>query len=378
MDYNIISADDHIDLGYLPEDFWSKNMPKSLGDRAPHVEERDGVSLWVCDGKVWGGWRGRHSKGDDAAKPVITALERGGHPFSGERRPAIPELRMEDMERDGVYAQVIYGPVFSINADDQPLRDQCYSAYNDSLEEFCAAAPDRLLGVPMLPPSPESATKELYRLAKMGGWRQANLQIAEVSPKIHDPVWDPFWTAVEEIGLILSFHVAVFSVPKDDPSFGTPASTFVATKEFLTQFMDPFVDLFAWGILERHPKMRVLMAEAGLGWLPWVVQELDHRFDRLYETKAFWDERGGVPLTIKPSELFKRQIFASFQEDDVAIALLPFMGEKNALWASDYPHPDSTWPFSQQRIEDQMAHLPADVRKRLLHDNAADLFGLDY
>ncbi|MEK9677757.1 MAG: amidohydrolase family protein [Rhodospirillaceae bacterium] len=95
-------------------------------------------------------------------------------------------------------------------------------------------------------------------------------------------MWEPFWTAVEETGLILSFHVAVFSVPKDDPSFGTPVSTFVATKEFLSQFMGPFVDLFAWGILERHPKLRVLMAEAGLGWLPWVVQELDYRFDRLY------------------------------------------------------------------------------------------------
>lgn len=379
MDFKIISADDHLDLGYLPKDFWARHMARALGERVPHVEERDGAALWVCDGKVWGGWRGEqpggHRKTD---RPVITALERGGHDFQGERRPGIPELRLADMDRDGVYAHVIYGPVFSINADDPELRDACYAAYNDSLREFCAAAPDRLLGVPMLPPSVGSATRELYRLAETGGWRQANLQIAEVAPGLHDSAWEKFWNAVEETGIVLSFHVAVFDVPKDDPAFGKPASSFAATKAFIGQFLEPFVDLFAWGILERHPKMRVLMAESGLGWVPWVVQELDHRFERLYETKAFWDKRGGVPLTVKPSELFKRQIYASFQEDPVAIALLPFMGERNVLWASDYPHPDSTWPFSQQKIEEQMSHLPPSVRKGLLHDNAAALYGLDY
>ncbi len=58
MDFNIISADDHLDLGYLPRDFWARNMPRSYADRAPHVEARDGSALWVCDGKVWGSWRG--------------------------------------------------------------------------------------------------------------------------------------------------------------------------------------------------------------------------------------------------------------------------------------------------------------------------------
>ncbi len=84
-----------------------------------------------------------------------------------------------------------------------------------------------------------------------------------------------------------------------------------------------------------------------------------------------------MPLKVKPSELFKRQIYASFQDDPVAIALLDFMGDGHVMWASDYPHPDSTWPFSQAKIEDQMKHLSAATRKKLLHDNAAALYGLD-
>ena len=190
-----------------------------------------------------------------------------------------------------------------------------------------------------MPPAPASAHAELLHLAKVGGWKQANLQIAEVAPRLHDPAWEPLWKTLEETGIILSFHVTVFNVAKDNPAFGTPASTFVATKEFVGQFLDPFVDLFAWGILERHPRMRVTMAESGLGWVPWVVQELDTRFGRLHESKSYWDRHGGVPLAIPPSELFKRQIYASFQDDPIAIALLPFMGEGHVMWASDYPHP---------------------------------------
>jgi len=380
MDYKIISFDDHLDLGYLPADFWTRRMPRALAERAPHVEERDGEALWVCDGKVWGGWRGK-LKGDGKAPPLgptVTALDRGGESDHSQRRPAVPELRLADMDRDGVWAHVIYGPIFSIVADDPALRDECHRVYNDSLGELCAAAPDRLFGVPMLPPFPEPAIAELQRLAKAGGWRQANLQIAEVRPRLHDAAWEPFWKLLEETGIILSFHVAVIGLPKDDPAFGKPQSAFALAKLFTGQFLDPFIDLFAWGILERYPRMRIVMAEAGLGWLPWLVQELDHRFELMYRAKDYWDRRGGIHLKSKPSELFKRQIYASFQDDPVAMSLLQIMGEDNVLWASDYPHPDSTWPYSGAAIEAQMADLPAAMKKKLLHDNAAKLYGLEF
>jgi len=50
----LISCDDHMDLGQLPEDLWTKRLPPALRDRAPHIEERDGQAVWICDGKVWG------------------------------------------------------------------------------------------------------------------------------------------------------------------------------------------------------------------------------------------------------------------------------------------------------------------------------------
>jgi len=379
MDPKIISCDDHLDLAYLPADFWTRRMAAALHERAPHVEERGGQPVWVCDGRVWGGWRGTLGQGGapKPLSPVVTAFDRAGMIDISERRPAVAALRLADMDRDGVYAHVIYGPIFSIQTDDPALRDECYRVYNDSLGEFCAAAPDRLLGVPMLPEFPEAATKELRRLAKEGWCRQVNLQIAAAKPRLNDPAWEPFWNALEETGLILSFHITVFAVPPGDPAAGKPASTFAATKAFLEQFLDPFVDLFAWGILERHPRLRLVMAESGLGWLPWLVQELDYRYHRLYEAKAFWDAKGGIPLKMKPSELFKRQIYVTFQDDPVAMALLPFFNIEHVLWASDYPHPDSTWPNSRKVIEQQMKTLAPEVRRMLTRDNAVKLYGLE-
>jgi predicted TIM-barrel fold metal-dependent hydrolase len=378
MTDQLISCDDHMDLGQLPADLWETRLPASWRDRAPRIEERDGLAVWVCDGKVWGSWAGKPLAGNAPRppKPIYNALDRGGMIDPSQRRPAVPELRLADMDRDGVRTQVMFGPIFSISTDDPVLRDACYRAYNDWLAEFCLAAPERLIGVPMLPEYPDSALAELRRLAAKGGVRQVNLQIANIKPQLNDAAWEPFWSALEETGLILSWHITVFLNRPGDRTVGKTASVFENTKFFMSQFLEPFVDLFSWGILERHPKIRMVMAEAGTGWLPWVVQELDYRHWRLWEAKEFWAAKGGITLETKPSELFKRQIYATFQEDHVAMSLIPFFGDGHLLWASDYPHPDSVWPNSRAAIERQMRDLSQEMRRKLTHDNAAKLYGL--
>jgi predicted TIM-barrel fold metal-dependent hydrolase len=374
-DYKMISCDDHLDLQYLPKDLWTSRLPSSLKERAPRVLERDGRAVWVCDDALWGGWAGVRRTG--GPKSTFNAFDRGGVDES-EMHPANARLRLADMDRDGVQAQVMFGPVTSMGMEDAKLRSACIGAYNDWLSEFCAEAPDRLLGVAMLPPEdPAAAAAEVYRLANKGNIRQANIQVARVSPRLHDPAWEPLWQAYEDTGLIMSWHVFVFfNSGPSAPEFGKTAGVFTNTKMFVSQFLDPFVDLFAWGILERHPKLKLVMAESGLGWLPWVVQELDYRHWRLWEAKEYWAERGGIDLQMKPSELFKRQIYTTFQEDYVAMRLLEFYGEGNVLWASDYPHPDSTWPNSRSVVEKQMCDLPPAVRRALTHDNAAKLYQL--
>ena len=378
MANDLISCDDHMDLGQLPADLWETRLPASLRDRAPHIAERDGQAVWICDGKVWGTWGGKKPETGDTrtVKPIYNAFDRGGIFDQSQRRPAVAELRLQDMDRDGVESQVIFGPIFQISTEDPALREACYRVYNDFLMEFCAAAPNRLIGVPMLPETPQTALAELQRLVAEGGVRQVNLMIAQIKPKLDDPAWEPLWQALGDSGIILSWHITVFGVPPGSRAAGKAASVFANTKGFLDNFLEPFVDLFAWGILERHPKLKMVMAEAGTGWLPWLVQELDYRYWRLWEAKEFWADKGGKELETKPSELFKRQIYATFQEDYAAMALIPFFGEGHLLWASDYPHPDSVWPNSRAAIDRQMSGLSPDMRQKLTYDNAAKLYGL--
>ncbi|MXP42579.1 amidohydrolase family protein [Altererythrobacter soli] len=380
IDTALVSCDDHLDLNMLPEDVWSSRMAARWGDRTPRVEQKeDGPAVWMADGESWGSWAGKRSS-FAGPKPIHTAYDRGGVEDLTELRAGRPQLRLADMDRDGVWAHVVFGPVTSIKTRDEAFMRACYAAYNDWLyEDFCSAAPDRLVGVAMLPPYPEAAYDELKRLALKGGVRQANLQIAVAEPRLEDKRWEPLFDLLEQSGIILSFHVTVFpGVTKAfDKYKGSPGATFLHAKMFIDQFLDPFVDLFAWGILERHPKLKIVIAECGVGWVPWVIEELDYRHWRLWECADFWADKGGIPLKKKPSELFREQVYGTFQQSPTAMRLLEFWGPENLLWASDYPHPDSVWPNSRQAIGETMGHLPSATVQQLVGGNAAKLYGLD-
>src|SRR5437879_11439928 len=156
MAHRLISCDDHMDLGQLPADLWLTRLPAALRDRAPRIEERDGQAVWICDGKVWGSWSGKQTATDGArpVKPLYNAFDRAQIYDQSERRPAVAELRLEDMDRDGVEAQVIFGPIFQISTDDPVLRCACYRVYNDCLLDCSEEAPAGLYGLAVLAETP--------------------------------------------------------------------------------------------------------------------------------------------------------------------------------------------------------------------------------
>ena len=107
----MISADDHIDLGYLPRDLWTERLPWSLRERAPHVEDRgEKGEYWVCDGETWADYRGERW----FARPNRTrlALDRGG--VGEAHRPTTPAKRLTDMDRDGVEASLMFPPIIAM------------------------------------------------------------------------------------------------------------------------------------------------------------------------------------------------------------------------------------------------------------------------
>ena len=161
---SIYSCDDHLDLRAVPPQLWQSRLPKDQAERAPRVIDRDGQPTWVSNDRVLG--RSGHGLGADAVKSV-SAIGRAGIEDDGFRA-GNPKLRLEDMDRDGLWASVIYGPVpLTLSIPDPELQTVCFAAWNDwAVEEFNAAAPDRLCVLAFLPShSPEAAVAELERCA---------------------------------------------------------------------------------------------------------------------------------------------------------------------------------------------------------------------
>jgi uncharacterized protein len=374
--YTMISADDHIDLGYLPKDLWTERLPKSLRDRAPHVEDRgEKGEFWVCDGETWGDYRGERWFSRPKRNPL--ALDRGGVGEPG--RPTTPDKRLADMDRDGVEASLMFPPIFAMQVGEPELRNACVQAYNDWAAEFGQAAPKRFFPVAMLSPvDPEAAKEEITRVAKLG-FREANFLVNDVTIDMYLKSWDVFWDAAEETNIVVSYHVGgsvqsgTVRAAADTLKPDQRQMTFdMGLGNGATSFFNPFVNLFNFGTLERHPKLKFCLAESAIGWIPFVVQEMDYRYRRQFERKKVTE----IPLKVMPSEIFKRQVWATFQTDLVGLHLIQFFGEGHVMWGSDYPHPDSTWPFSKEIIAKDSAHLPEEVKKKVYRENAAALYGL--
>ncbi len=206
MNPRIISADDHIDLQWLPKDLWQKRVPPAWRDRAPKVVETPEGPYWVCGSDRWDPWGGR--KGAAGAQGGRrTALEKGGVLEPGVLRPTTTELRLTDMDRDGIDATVMYGPIVPLLIQDPDLREVCYRAYNDWLAEFCATAPDRLVGAGLIPiDDPKTAADEVRHLNQIG-LRTGMFLAARVELPLWDEAWEPLWEAAAEAALPIGFHL---------------------------------------------------------------------------------------------------------------------------------------------------------------------------
>ena len=373
----MISADDHIDLGYLPSDLWQARVPAELRERAPKVEDRDGREMWVCDGAVWGDWRaGRWSQ--DAKRPKV-ALDRVKFEGNYGIRPTTPDLRAADMDRDGVAVSVMFPPIFGMRTQDKDLAKVIIRTYNDWAAEFEKANPKRFIVVAqMFPDDPEASHDELRRIAKLG-LRQVNFLVGTVTAGMYQKSWDPFWDAAEELGIIVSYHVGgpspmgTFSNSRNNPpEWDRPSAFGMGLGDGSTVFYSPFVGLFSYGVLERRPNLRFVLAESGTGWIPFVVQEMDYRYHQVLER----GKPEGFPLTKLPSEVFRNQVWATYQQDFVGLNLIPFFGEGHMMWASDYPHPDSTWPNSRAVVERETAHLSPEMKDAIIRGNARKFYNL--
>ena len=377
-----ISADDHIDLRWLPKDLWSERLPARWRDRGPRVIDNDHGAYWSWEDKTFSP-HGYYTAAQGSG--AMWAIERGGVMRRGELRPTTAELRLSDMDRDGAEASIMYGPTDPMPIGDPELRRLCYQAYNDWLNEFCAARPDRLFGVPQLSmEDPLAARDELARLARRGGLRHVNILASRASPPVYDATWEPFWALAEEIDVPVGFHLAVV-VKKSrlDESKRSAANLVVTVASQFAQeppgmqLLEPMTGLIFDGVLDRHPKLKIVMAEAGLAWVPSMIQGLDIWYQRTRDGRRLTGEKPIALPQLLPSEYFHRQIWVSFVDDPLGVKMVGnVLDADKVMFGSDYPHPASTWPNSQAAIAAQIESLPTATVQKITRDNARALFGI--
>jgi predicted TIM-barrel fold metal-dependent hydrolase len=186
-----------------------------------------------------------------------------------------------------------------------------------------------------------------------------------------DPYWEPFWRTAAELNLPVHFHT--IGLPPEAPFREGLTETQKLSGRATKVAGNPLhiVTILAAIInscmLEKYPTLRIVLAEAGIGWIPYALDRMDNEFVERFSK---------LPLRMKPSEYWRRQCRATFQYDRVGAKLLDELGEETVMWGSDYPHVDGVFPDSQEYIERQFSHLPGTTRRKIVCENVGKFYGL--
>jgi predicted TIM-barrel fold metal-dependent hydrolase len=279
-----------------------------------------------------------------------------------------PQARMHDQRRDGVAAEVVYPTVGMVlcNHKDFDYKRACFEAYNRWIAEYCSAHPERLLGCGQTAMrSPEEGIADLRAIAELG-LRGVMMPGVPAVDDYDSPAYDAFWDAAVELGLPLSFHILT---TRPERTRGPAMSTFLST---VRGCQDIMAMLVLGGVFDRHPDLRVVCVEADAGWVPHFMYRMDHAYKR----HRYWLPPG-QQLSKLPSEYFAESIYVTFQDDWTAFRFADAMNWRRLMWANDFPHSDSTWPWSQEVLAEQTAQLADDQRQAILSGNVAELYRID-
>jgi len=362
--YPVISADSHItEAPNAYVDF----IDPAWKDRAPRmVDGGEGVGdLFVVDGTKTPVPMGLVA----AAGKDPTEIRVSGVRFEELHRVGWdPTARLGEQDRDGVSAEIIYPTVGMAlcNHDDFDYKKACFDAYNRWIASYCAHAPARLLGCGQTAMrSPEEGVAELHAIKSLG-LRGVMMPGEPLLEDYDSPIYDDFWSAAIELELPLSFHILT---TRSERTRGPAISGFLS---IVRGCQDVMAMLVFGGVFERHPDLKIVCVEADAGWVPHFMYRMDHAFNR----HRYW-LKPGAELSRLPSEYFAENIYVTFQDDWTAFRFADAMNWRRLMWANDFPHSDSTWPWSQELLDKHTAHLSGEQQQSILCDNVAELYRID-
>jgi predicted TIM-barrel fold metal-dependent hydrolase len=384
--YFIVSADTHANE---PFDVFLARVDEEYHPRLPRVDHDEQGNQWLyVEGFRPQMVRPAKATGEAARLAADSAnawtdkmepddIERMGASSTAAPEAAGLEVRYRDSARDGVDGSIVF-PNRGLTAyatPDVTFSTAMANAWNRWAWEIFGDHNDTFAPIPMIVPGDMDTALAEIGWAAAAGFKGLLLPCRPIPGAVQDrkhqwnnPMYDPLWSAIADTGLPAVFHVATGGDPRAASGNGGAAINFVMGAAM--QVMEPLTYILASGVLERHPTLRVVVVEAGVSWLPWLLTELDHAVLKHH----MWSR---PDLDDPPSEYFRRQCAASFiEEDPRALRFVEDFGlSDNILWSNDYPHQEGSWPHSPESIERQFQLVSEGTRRKALGENAARLFG---
>ncbi len=363
VDYPIISADSHITEA---PNTYRDYIDAKYVDIAPHVvETEDRGDIYVIDGMKTTIPMGLVAAAGQDPTKLNTKARYHELPKSGYDA----NFRVADQDRDGVSAEVIYPSVGMVlcNHPDFDYKKAAMDAYNRWISDYCDVDRNRLLAMGQTPMrSPEEGIADLQKLKAMG----MRGVMMPGNPQMEDydsPIYGEFWDACVDLELVPSFHILTSQADGLNRNRGPKMNGFLSIIRGNQDIMGMFV---LGGVFERHPNLKIVCVEADAGWVPHYMYRMDHAFNR----HRMWLK---ARIDTLPSEYFREHIYLTFQDDFIAFHSVDQMNWRRLCWANDFPHSDSTWPWSQEMLTEHTSHLTDEQRRSILCDNAAELYKLD-
>jgi predicted TIM-barrel fold metal-dependent hydrolase len=385
----VIDADTHYSE---PHDLWTSRVPAKYREKVPHIAD-DGKG-----GKCW-----RFNGGDllfssagsasvirkDGTKSALLDwdIQNGTMPIH-EIHPASydPVARMKEMDRQGVFAHVIYPNVVGFGAhrlialEDKDLAIRILSIYNDACAEMQEISNGRLFPQALVPFwNLDAAVREVQRChddLKLTGITMSSAPHAAGLPPIMDRHWDPLWEVCQSLKMPVNFHVGSSEFDRDAFTKGVwpgldPIRTHVVGCVLLEMNNSRMLaNLLTCDLLVRFPTLKFVSVESGIGWIPYVLERLEYQLLETSLDGRVWDQP-------TPTELFKRQVYGCFWFEEAAPSrLLDYIGFENVLFESDFPHPTCLYPSPVEHALKVLEPWGPEVTRKVMSTNAANLYGI--
>lgn len=394
----IVSVDDHV---IEPPSVWVDRLPRRYRDVGPRVERDTCVTVQGRGGFEAASYT-RGGDGpmtdwwvyEDLCKPIPQVMacvgfepeELTNAPINyADMRPGCydPKARLADMDLNHTQASLSFpsiprfaGQMF-LEASDKELALLCVRAYNDwMVDEWCGDSGGRLVPLCIVPLwDPGLAAEEVRRNAARGCRAVAFTELPSPLglPSLHDPRrhWDPFFAACAETRTVVCLHIGSSSRVV---TTSTDAPSAVGTAMLFTNAVASFIDLLLSGVLARFPDLKVAYSEGQIGWMPFVLERLDNIWRK--HRGGDWAELD-PSVTEPPSSYMPGRVFGCFIDDQFGLASRHVIGVDQITFETDYPHQESLWPRSIDKVAALAGEIPADELERIVRGNAIELFGLE-